>query len=39
MKELSDSETPLDRMAKPQEIGGLVVYLGLDVASYVMGAT
>ena len=33
------SEIPLGRMAEPEEIGGMAVYLASDVASYVTGST
>ena len=38
MKELL-SEIPLGRLAEPEEIGGLAVYLASDTASYVTGST
>jgi glucose 1-dehydrogenase len=38
MKELL-SEIPLGRMAKPEEVAGLAVYLASDAAAYVTGST
>lgn len=38
MKELL-SEIPLGRMAEPEEVGGLAVYLASDAAAYVTGST
>jgi NAD(P)-dependent dehydrogenase (short-subunit alcohol dehydrogenase family) len=36
-RETIDDRTPLDRVADPQEIGGIAIYLASDAASFTTG--